>query len=67
MSEEASMRELLAAFIAMEMDIPVVEPAIIQIDHPFLELLKGDEAWSVASKSLGLITVQNILTNIPRW
>ncbi len=53
MSEEASMRELLASFIAMEMEIPVVEPAIIEIGENFVELLKGNDSWAVASKSLG--------------
>jgi hypothetical protein len=53
MSEEASMRELLASFIAMQMEIPVVEPAIIEIDENFVELLKGQDSWAVANKSLG--------------
>ena len=53
MSTEASMRELLAAFIATQMDIPVVRPAIIHISEAFLDLLKGSEAWDAASKSLG--------------
>jgi hypothetical protein len=53
MSEEASMRELLASFIAMQMEIPVVEPAIIDVSTGFLELLKGNDAWAVANKSLG--------------
>jgi hypothetical protein len=53
MSNEASMRELLASFIAMQMEIPIVEPAIIDIHEDFLELLKGNDAWGVAKKSLG--------------
>lgn len=53
MSEEASMRELLAGFIAMQMEIAVVEPVIIEIDGNFLEVLKGNDAWEVAGKSLG--------------
>lgn len=53
MSEEASMRELLASFIAMEMEISVVEPAIVEIDQGFLEVLKGNDAWAIAGKSLG--------------
>jgi|SRR6218665_704383 len=53
MSPEASMRELLASFLAMEMGIPVVEPAIIEITPEFVELLKDSPAWAVGNKSLG--------------
>lgn len=53
MSEEASMRELLASFIAMEMEIPVVEPAIIQIEENFVETLKGNDSWKAANNSIG--------------
>lgn len=53
MSEEASMRELLASFLAMEMGIPVVEPVIIEITSEFVELLKGSPSWAVGNKSLG--------------
>ncbi len=53
MSSEASMRELLASFIAMEMDIPVVEPAIIEISIGFVDLLRGNDFWMVANQSLG--------------
>lgn len=53
MSEEASMRELLASFIAMQMELPVVEPVIVNIDKNFLEILKGNDSWAVASKSIG--------------
>jgi hypothetical protein len=53
MSEEASMRELLASFIAMQMEIPVTEPVIVEIDSNFLDILKGNDSWLVASKSIG--------------
>jgi hypothetical protein len=53
MSAEASMRELLASFIAMEMDIPVVEPVIVEITPAFVNLLIGNEAWAAANKSKG--------------
>lgn len=53
MSDEASMRELLASFIAMQMEFPVVEPAIIEIDENFAELLRGTDSWAVASRSVG--------------
>lgn len=53
MSPDASMRELLASFLAMEMGIPVVEPAIIEITPEFVELLKASPSWTVGNKSLG--------------
>ncbi len=53
MSNEAFMRELLGAFIALELDIAVVKPAIIDVGEEFLELLKGRDCWIVAGKSIG--------------
>ena len=53
MSNEAFMRELLAAFIAMQMEIPVVNPAIVNISHDFVDLLKGNSAWQYANASIG--------------
>src|SRR5579872_2597773 len=53
MSEEASMRELLAAFIAAQMGIRVVQPVIVNISGAFIELLKGESAWQYATKSVG--------------
>ncbi len=53
MSPDASMRELIASFIAMQMDIPVVEPVIIEITPAFVDLLKGNDSWAVANRSLG--------------
>lgn len=54
MSEQANMREVLAAFIAMEWDISVVEPAIIQITLEFVNTLRGISIYEIASRSLGL-------------
>jgi hypothetical protein len=54
MSPEANMRELLAAFIAKEWDLSVVEPALIYVAEPFVKLLKGRSVYSIASKSMGL-------------
>ncbi|HLZ85955.1 MAG TPA: HipA family kinase [Puia sp.] len=53
MSTEACMRELLAAFIAAQMEIQVVNPVIVNISQDFVDLLKGNSAWQYASKSLG--------------
>jgi hypothetical protein len=53
MSSEASLRELLAAFIAAQMEIKVVQPVIVNISKEFVDLLKGDNAWQYAHKSVG--------------
>lgn len=53
MSSEASMRELIAAFIAKQIEIPIVEPVIVDVDAEFVELLKRKDVWSVANKSIG--------------
>lgn len=53
MSSEACMRELLAAFIAMQMEITTVMPVIVNISPEFVELLKGNDAWGLAHKSIG--------------
>ncbi|NII25780.1 hypothetical protein HB364_11845 [Pseudoflavitalea sp. X16] len=54
MSNEACMRELLAVFIAAQMDIRVVSPVIVNISQNFIELLIGNDTWQYANKSLGL-------------
>ncbi|SFN18760.1 hypothetical protein SAMN05428949_1830 [Chitinophaga sp. YR627] len=53
MSEVAFMRELLASFIAIQMGIPVVKPAIVDISTDFVDILKGNPCWQVADKSIG--------------
>ncbi|MGB8190842.1 MAG: HipA family kinase [Chitinophagaceae bacterium] len=54
MSNEACMRELLALFIAAEMDIKSVSPVVINISPQFVDLLVGDNEWQVTSQSIGL-------------
>src|SRR5699024_10050981 len=54
MSKEASVRELVAAFIAMEWNISVVEPAIINISQEFVNTMRGEQVYQIASNSLGL-------------
>lgn len=53
MSPEASARELIAALIARELDFVVPEPVIINISDAFIETMRGDENFQVASNSLG--------------
>lgn len=47
------MRELLACFISMEFNLPVIQPAIIEITPEFVDTLKGNDSWQPANKSLG--------------
>ncbi|MEQ1587552.1 MAG: HipA family kinase [Cyclobacteriaceae bacterium] len=53
MSEAAAMREVIAAFIAMELDLPVTLPALINMPPDFINILKGESEYLVASQSLG--------------
>lgn len=53
MSAESSCRELLAALIAKELDFNIPEPVIINITNEFVELMRGNENFKVASNSLG--------------
>ncbi|WP_158994365.1 HipA family kinase [Mucilaginibacter sp. L196] len=53
MSPEASARELIAALIAKELDFNVPEPVIIHISDEFVELMRGNDNYLVASNSLG--------------
>jgi hypothetical protein len=53
MSAEASVRELVAAWIARELGLKVPEPVIISVSPEFVELLQGNEMYQIASNSLG--------------
>lgn len=53
MHEEARMRELIAAFMAIELEIPVVVPAIINVSQDFCNTLIGKSYFQKATKSLG--------------
>lgn len=52
MSESAAVRELIAAFIAMELELPVALPALISISANSISLLEGEE-YDIAKQSLG--------------
>lgn len=54
MDELACGRELLASFMAMELEIHVPEPAIIQVNDYFLDTMKGSPEYAKISKSEGL-------------
>jgi hypothetical protein len=53
MSASAAMRELMAAFIAMEMDLPVTLPVLVNVSSEFIDLLVGEEEYQIAKQSIG--------------
>lgn len=50
----ANLKELLAAFIAMEIDIPVIQPVLMEVTQPFVETVTNALSKKQATKSLGL-------------
>lgn len=54
MSIESSCRELIAAFIARELELNVADPAIIDITPEFTETLIGKDGYKFASNSIGI-------------
>jgi hypothetical protein len=65
MNERASARELIGAFLAMQVGIPVPEPAIVSVNDLFLNLLThhSDYAQIIHSKGLNFGS-QKILETI---
>lgn len=53
MHKEARLRELLAAFIAIELDLHIVEPVIVEIGQDFVNNQLGKDFYLKMSKSLG--------------
>lgn len=49
----ASCKELIGAWIAMEMGIKVFEPALMDITQDFVETLRGNDHFGVFSRSIG--------------
>lgn len=54
MSVESSCRELLASFIAKELDMNVTEPALIHISSEFVDSLIGKDGYKNANNSIGI-------------
>ena len=54
MSIEASCRELIASFVARELDLFVPDPALIRISPEFVNTLRGQYGYKNASNSIGL-------------
>lgn len=53
MSLEASMREILASFLAIELDLKTPHPVIIDISEQFIQSTVGKYVYTAASKSIG--------------
>lgn len=49
----SSIRELLAAFMAMEMGIPTIKPAIIELSKDFIATIQDDKVRQIALSSIG--------------
>lgn len=54
MSEKSSAKELIAAWIAMELDLPVVDPVLIHVSPLFVDSMIGNKGYAAASLSIGL-------------
>lgn len=53
MSVKSSCRELLGAWMAMELDIQSVEPVLVNITDDFLKTLSGRQGYKAALQSIG--------------
>ncbi len=53
MSIEKSLREILASFIAIELELKVPNPALMYISNEFLEANIGNEYYSMLENSIG--------------
>ena len=53
MSVEASARELIASFMAMELELNIPEPAIINVSQLFVDTLVGKQGYRAAANSIG--------------
>ncbi|HWK56517.1 MAG TPA: HipA family kinase [Parapedobacter sp.] len=65
MHAQGRLRELVAAFMALELGIPVVIPAVIEVSQDFVETLRGKDFYGKASRSLGYNVGSEYLKNMP--
>jgi hypothetical protein len=54
MSPTSSCNELVAALIAMELELDVAEPALIDISPEFVDTIRGKDGYKNASNSIGI-------------
>ncbi|TAE87752.1 MAG: hypothetical protein EAY81_03785 [Bacteroidetes bacterium] len=58
----AKCKELIAAFMAMELDLPVVPPAVVNISSEFVATTQGKPYFQVVSSSIGYnVASKNVL------
>jgi hypothetical protein len=65
MDDSANLRELMAAFIAMEMDIPVIEPAVVEIRHEFVNTVHDPIVRKRLQDSIGLNFCSRYIPDYP--
>lgn len=54
MSVESSCFELIASFIAKQLELNIPEPALINVSQEFVDTLQGKEGYKFAANSLGI-------------
>jgi hypothetical protein len=54
MSIEASARELIGSWVALELGLNVPEPVVVNISPVFVDALRGSQQFGIASNSIGL-------------
>jgi len=63
----ATMKELLASLMALELDINVPEPVIVEINEDFTQLYKGKQYHSILVNSSGKNFGTRYLEGLPTW
>jgi hypothetical protein len=54
MSNEASARELLASFIALQLELLIPPPVLVNISYGFVQTIKGKDSYIDANNSIGV-------------
>jgi hypothetical protein len=63
MTPEKSSHELIASFIALELDLNVPEPALMNVSNNFVAAMNGNQNYHVASNSVGVNFCSKYVTN----
>lgn len=66
-SPDAHMRETMAAFMAMEMEIPTPAPAVVEITPDLVETARGHWSYSRLSRSVGICFGCQLLDKAPEF
>jgi hypothetical protein len=65
MKEDGQMREVLASFMAMQMDIPTPLPAVVQVDPELVDAAWGREIYGRLKGSQGINFGSGLLSEAP--